>query len=944
VISSATRARRLVGRTKECAFFEARTNAALRGHGAVVVLSGEAGSGKTRLQAAWRAIAESRGFAVSSAQNYAFARTPYASIVETLTPLLAREPRAFSPIAQERALLERILSSSVAVSAEAQPQPSEKRRLFATVGRALGRIATIGPLAIFIDDGQWMDGESLEVVQYLARACGEQRSIIVLAARAEARERSASFDDTIAALDRLDCAYRVTLGALADEHVRELIMATAPATEPLSQRAIAAICRLSDGNPLFVEDLVRHALARNAPGELLPESIEQSVRRRVDALGEAGREYLEIASAIGATFDSTLLADLGGVAESEITPVLRRARDVDLIVADEDRPGRFRFRHELTRVAVYAGNLPSLRRAIHRRVAVALEDRRERTAYATLAWHWDRAGDRPRAARYAIRAGEAEVARHAYVSAREHFELALSEPSLDDDLRCGAEETLGQIALALGEVAEAAHFFQAALDGARRLRDRALVIRALLGLQHAKARMEDLDAALTLADEAIALVDPKDPRSFECLSVAAVIATFQFLDAAPCDQDERGAERAAGYIARARTAPRTGTDLRSELRVLNCEAKLAIFRGDAGLALRRARACAELGGSAESPSDREMALTYFVWTARELAAFSEIVPAIGNLIAATDESGDSFAAATSRGLAAQTCHLLGDIGRARELMYGACALGVAWPRVRLQLAVYGIPIALAADDMLLLERAAAPELLEEILAGEKILDMEQVYLAKYLDLAAARGDDERLRQLMNFAVKGLPAMVNHHAILVPLARYAGDDVVESVATLLPREDGTIGFLALYRSIARAAIAKRRGDPAAQRLSEIALSRARRAHSPILEALAHEVTGNLRDALDIYRSIGAAGDVRRLEPQADSAKRAISRREREIAELAGLGLSNRVIGERLSISDRTVEHHIASVFNKLGLRSRAELMAYVIRSTDRDEPRTGESLH
>lgn len=942
MISSAMRARRLVGRAQECTFFEERANAAIGGQGALVLLTGEAGSGKTRLQASWRAIAESRGFAVAATQNYAFARTPYASIVEALAPLIAREPRALSRTPQERALVERLLSSSVAAAGDAEPQPSEKRRLFAAIGRALARIAAIGPFAIFIDDCHWIDAESLEVVQYLAHSCGEQRSIIALAARSEPRERSAAFDDALAALDRLDCVYRVTLAALDDEHTRELILATAPASEALSQRTIVEICGVSEGKPLFVEDLVRHALARTDPGDLLPHSIEQSVRRRVDALGEVGCGYLEIASAIGATFDSALLADLAGDAESEITGVLRRARNVDLIVAEEARPGWFRFRHELTRVAVYAGSLPSQRRDVHRKIAVALESRLEHTPDATLAWHWDRAGDLPRAARYAVRAGEAEVARHAYFSAREHFELALREPSLHDDVRWDVEEMLGQIALALGDVADAATRFRTALDGGRGLGDRDLVLRALLGLQHAKARMEDLDAALALADEAVAMVESSDPRAFECFSLAAVIATFQFIDAAPRDQNERGADRVARYIARARSAARSG-DLRSELRLLNCEAKMAVFRGDADLAGQRARACAEIGRGAENPSHREMALTYFVWTARELADFLGVRSVIGDLIAATDECGDTFVSATSRGVGAQAFYLLGDVARARELMYAACALGVAWPRIRLQLAVYGIPIALAADDPLLLERVAARGILEELLAREKILDMEQLFLAMHLDLASARGDDERLRQLIEFAVKNLPTMANHHAILLPLARYAGDARLDQVATLLPREDGTIGFLALYRSLARVTLAKRRGDANARELMEVAVSHARQARSPVFEALAHELGGNLRDAIDMYRSIGAIGDVRRLEPQAGAAKRTISRREREIAELVGLGLSNRGIGERLSISDRTVEHHIASVFNKLGLRSRAELMAYVIRSTAADDARAGESL-
>ncbi len=94
MISSPLRARRLVGRAQECAFFEARATAAIRGQGAVAILLGGAGEGKTRLMRTWASNAEAHGFAVAAAQNYAFARTPYAPIVDILAPLLAREPRA----------------------------------------------------------------------------------------------------------------------------------------------------------------------------------------------------------------------------------------------------------------------------------------------------------------------------------------------------------------------------------------------------------------------------------------------------------------------------------------------------------------------------------------------------------------------------------------------------------------------------------------------------------------------------------------------------------------------------------------------------------------------------------------------------------------------------------------------------------------------------------
>ena len=942
MISKAPRARRLVGRAKECAFFDERAKAAMRGHGSVAMLLGGPGAGKTRLLHAWRAIVEAHGFAVASAENYAFARTPYAPIVEALTTLVSREPRALSTSAPERALLERFLSSSLPESLGSEPQPWEKRRLFAGIARTLTRIAAIGPVAIFLDDVHWIDAESLEVVQYVASTCVEQRTIIVLAARADAHERSAAFDEAFAALDRIESVYRVNLSPLAAENVRELVLETAPASQPLSRRTVTSICRLSEGNPLLVEDLVREALERPNVDELLPKSVEQSVQRRMQALGKAGSAFLEVAAASGAAFDSSVIAEIAEMEQSEVDVMLERAHDADLISADGSRPGWFRFRHELTRVAAYGCGLPLTRRRIHRKIAVALEAEHALSANdAALAWHWERAGDLARAAHYAQRAGEAQFSQLAYASAGEQFELALSDPSLTEERRCSLEERLGQVALNRGDVEAATTFFGSALARARRLEDRTLILRTLSGLRHARARMDDLKAALALADDAIALVLPDEPEAFECFSAAAQIATFDFLNSVRKGEGQAERERVAGYLARARFVARAG-DVASELRLLNCEGKMAVFNDDIEAARQKGLACATVGRGAENPFHREMGLEYSMWIAREIADFSMMKPMIHELIAVADECDASYVAASSRAICAHTSYLLGDVEEARELMYAACAQGIAWSRMRMHSAVCGIPIAVAAGDGLLLERVAAPDLLEELLAGGQVVDIQQVFLAAHLDLAAVRGESEMLRNLVEFALEQLPAIVNHHAILVPLARYVDDEQLERVATFLPRDDAS-GFLAIYRSIARAAIAKRRGNAGARAFTDIALSHARRARSPVFEALAHEVSGNLADAIDLYRAIGATGDVRRLEPRGASAKRTLSRREHEIAELVGRGLSNRDIGHRLSISDRTVEHHITSIFIKLGLRSRAELMAYVIRATSPEEEAVRESL-
>ena len=98
-----------------------------------------------------------------------------------------------------------------------------------------------------------------------------------------------------------------------------------------------------------------------------------------------------------------------------------------------------------------------------------------------------------------------------------------------------------------------------------------------------------------------------------------------------------------------------------------------------------------------------------------------------------------------------------------------------------------------------------------------------------------------------------------------------------------------------------------------------------------QAEALELAGEMQAALDLYRQCGFSVDVQRLESAgAMRAKSGLSKREFEVAELVAQGRSNRSIAESLSLSERTVENHVASIFAKLSLRSRAEVAAYIAR--------------
>jgi len=175
-------------------------------------------------------------------------------------------------------------------------------------------------------------------------------------------------------------------------------------------------------------------------------------------------------------------------------------------------------------------------------------------------------------------------------------------------------------------------------------------------------------------------------------------------------------------------------------------------------------------------------------------------------------------------------------------------------------------------------------------------------------------------------------------LLVSCARYLDKDDFPRLAELsdpvrLHRDDAVGRATA---SLIAAIIAQRLGNSAeAERLGAAAAQMYATLGWPMFRAQALEVAGRSAEALALYEGCGAIADVRRLAPPAPSrtagnGKGPLSQREDTIAELVTLGLTNTEIAERLSINSKTVEKHLASIFVKLGIRSRAQIAAFVAR--------------
>ncbi len=906
-----------MGRDEECAYFEARLDDALRHDGSLTLLYGAPGHGKSRLLRAWSDGAAARGFTVAATACFPFAREAYAPLAEACRALARGEPRAVPRAEAGRALFGRFLDL-FPVEGGAREVPWHKRRLFVVVREFLERLSKYAPVLLVLDDAQWIDAESLEIVNYVATGLGGLRLALVLAARDEA---DGAFAAGISAIERLPASYRVALGPLEPSATRELVLELQPPGRPLPHRVLDEVCRRSEGNPLFAEDLVRAALESAAAA--LPSSVRQGVDARLAELPAAAGRALEVAAALGTAIDVELLRALHPLARDEVAALLRAARDAGLLVDGVGSSAPPRFRHELVRQALYERATAVERRELHERIATYLETSRPAVAAGVLAAHWEGADRLDRAAVYAERAGDLAAAQFAYATAREHFERALRSPRLGADERARIEEKLGEAHDLLGSAREAYECFARAAQQARQSGEPAGLARLCVRMANAAYRLSDADAALLHCRNAIAAAGAEDPQRFAAQVLLATFHAYRAeIEAAQewlAAADGFGGAREPAYLIRRHIAAAT---------VANVLGRAAATLESAGEAVRAAEAFGD-------PAILANCLTMRAVFTQTQGDYGAALAGFERAIAVADENGLTYTSAYARLSAAYVAFLRGDAPRAHALLRFAAALGVEGTFERSVAAAVGIPIALAVGDEALLARLADESLLAAVLRSASEHNAA-VVAAAHAELRFARGDAAGAAALIAQTLPRLHSAVYADEALLKFARFGSPADARRAAALFETvAESPDPALRAHALLVRAIVAGHARDDGARagRAAE-ARALAARYGLRVLEALACELGGESAAAADLYRAAGATRDAGRLagEPPAPArnprASDALTARERQVAELVAEGLSNRAIAKRLGLSDRTVEHHVAAVFAKLDLRSRAELAALI----------------
>jgi tetratricopeptide (TPR) repeat protein len=405
----------------------------------------------------------------------------------------------------------------------APPQGGDVEARFALLDAVTGflrRAAATDPLLLVLEDLHWADEASLALLGFVAGELRAARLLLVATCREhEPHQRMRGFADAV----RL--AQRIALRGLDRTAVGDLVArATVDAPDP------ALVSRLHDltgGNPFYLDEVLR-VLAddgrlrdhgRDAAPVPLPDSVRETLRRRLEPLDPEDRELLSLASVVGREFDVVLLAHAAGSTTDAALGHLAAAVAAGLL--EESSAGRFRFAHALVHETVYGDLLAVARARLHQRVAAALEARAVAdhvdAPLDELAAHYARAaplGTAAQAVEWSVRAAEQAAGLFAYGDAIAHYERALAALALlapDERKRLQIHLALGEVAVRAARYPQARQAFEQAARRARALGDKDSFVLAALSFADASpptgAPNPTVIALLQEALEAVGEVD-----------------------------------------------------------------------------------------------------------------------------------------------------------------------------------------------------------------------------------------------------------------------------------------------------------------------------------------------------------------------------------------------------------------------------------------------------
>jgi len=951
----------LAGREQELAELRGRRAAALAGHGALALVTGPPGIGKTRL------AEELAGQARRDGHRVLWGR----GVEDQGAPPLWMWRRILGAVGGDDAWGQ-LAGDGAADGARSDDLTAARYRAAAAAADAITAAADQDGLLVVLEDLHWADQASLFLLRELAAELPQSR-LLVLATSREATDGPARA--ALGDLARLPGLHMLRLGALDEAALAGILRAAGVTVTPELARVVRVHAR---GNPLYVTTLARllvtepggpldeHTLARVVGGSAEVSGLVRSLLRGLDNEACA---VLAAASVLGEAFDPALVADVGPES-AEVLRALAAAEHRGLASPSPGRPGAWRFTHALVRDGIYAGIPEDQRIGLHQRAAAALEPlaRRAPGRGGEVAGHLLRAAPGPaelrQAARWATAAADAATRALAFEDAARYLATAL--------------------AAADGAAADGPGGAGADAAGV----ERAALLIELATAEYRAGRFADSLAHSVAAADAAGPAGRLDMVAAAALVVRGVghpaVATtlVELCDRALAGGASSGALRARLLAQRAAALAELG-DLPAAAAESAAAMAAAEGAGDPVAELDAIRARAAALAAPEYRAERlrlgTRAVELATLTGQPLAAVLgrvwriDAAYALLNLDAVDVEIAQIAQLADATRLPLVRWHLLrqqasraaldGRLGEARDRSWAAYQLAL-----RLQ-DPSGAGLSYAFAVWLAVVRGEAGEIPADFLdvtAGYPPIPIVQAGRARALFALGrpeeARAVYETLRSLPGTGGRDtriLGAITQILDLIIVFRDYETALVTYDLMATHTAVSGATGtgvvFLSgsLHWPLGRLAALLGRTEQALEHYATAVTVNTRLGARPFVVLTRLDWAGALstrgargdheealplaRQAAEEARRLDMPGPARRGEQliselrQALSAGDPLTPREREIAALVSGGLTNRAIAGRLVLSERTVEGHVRNILAKLQLANRTELAAWAMRA-------------